>query len=104
MDREHIRVFVIDASLGLCGFVLAQEVELQCQSPLIDVYKRQVKESVIDICCPVIECREQKTQLRRSDGLPGSTVEFIVTGKISQLYLALLDGAHHTDDIGEHLI
>ena len=35
MDREHIRVFVIDASLGLCGFVLAQEVELQCQSPLI---------------------------------------------------------------------
>ena len=30
MDREHIRVFVIDASLGLCGFVLAQEVELQC--------------------------------------------------------------------------
>ena len=24
MDREHIRVFVIDASLGLCGFVLAQ--------------------------------------------------------------------------------
>ena len=32
MDREHIRVFVIDASLGLCGFVLAQEVELQCRS------------------------------------------------------------------------
>ena len=30
MDREHIRVFVIDASLGLCGFVLAQEVELKC--------------------------------------------------------------------------
>ena len=30
MDREHIRVFVIDSSLGLCGFVLAQEVELQC--------------------------------------------------------------------------
>ena len=29
-DREHIRVFVIDSSLGLCGFVLAQEVELQC--------------------------------------------------------------------------
>ena len=27
---EHIRVFVIDSSLGLCGFVLAQEVELQC--------------------------------------------------------------------------
>ena len=27
-----------------------------------------VKESVIDICCPVIECREEKTQLRRSDG------------------------------------
>ena len=25
MDREHIRVFVIDSSLGLCGFVLAQE-------------------------------------------------------------------------------
>ena len=63
-----------------------------------------VKESVIDICCPVIECREQKTQLRRSDGLPGSTVEFIVTWKISQLYLALLDGAHNTDDVGEHLI
>ena len=35
MDREHIRVFVIDSSLGLCGFVLAQEVELQCQSLLI---------------------------------------------------------------------
>ena len=35
MDREHIRVFVIDASLGLCGFVLAQEVELQCRSLLI---------------------------------------------------------------------
>ena len=30
MDREHIRIFVIDSSLGLCGFVLAQEVELQC--------------------------------------------------------------------------
>ena len=30
MEREHIRVFVIDSSLGLCGFVLAQEVELQC--------------------------------------------------------------------------
>ena len=30
MDREHIRVFVIDSSLGLCGFVLAQEVELKC--------------------------------------------------------------------------
>ena len=26
MDREHIRVFFIDSSLGLCGFVLAQEV------------------------------------------------------------------------------
>ena len=35
MEREHIRVFVIDSSLGLCGFVLAQEVELQCQSLLI---------------------------------------------------------------------
>ena len=63
-----------------------------------------VKESVIDICCPVIECREQKTQLRRSDGLPGSAVEFIVTGEVSQFHLALLDGAHHTDDVGEHLI
>ena len=63
-----------------------------------------VKESIIDICCPVIECRKQKTQLRRSDGLPSSAVEFVVTGKISQLYLALLDGAHNTDDIGEHLI
>ena len=30
MEREHIRVFVIDSSLGMCGFVLAQEVELQC--------------------------------------------------------------------------
>ena len=30
MDREHIRVFGIDSSLGPCGFVLAQEVELQC--------------------------------------------------------------------------
>ena len=28
MEREHIRVFVIDSSLGLCGFVLAQEVEI----------------------------------------------------------------------------
>ena len=27
MDREHIRIFVIASSLGLCGFVLAQEVE-----------------------------------------------------------------------------
>lgn len=35
MDQEKIRVFVIDSSLGLCGFVLAQEVEIQCQSPLI---------------------------------------------------------------------
>ena len=35
MEREKIRVFVIDSSLGLCGFVLAQEVELQCLSPLI---------------------------------------------------------------------
>ena len=30
MEREHIRAFVIDSSLGLCGFVLAQEVKLQC--------------------------------------------------------------------------
>ena len=30
MEREHIRVFVIDSSLGLCGFVLAQKVDLQC--------------------------------------------------------------------------
>ena len=30
MDREHIRAFVIGSSLGLSGFVLAQEVELQC--------------------------------------------------------------------------
>ena len=30
MERENIRAFVIDSSLGLCGFVLAQEVELQC--------------------------------------------------------------------------
>lgn len=28
MEREKIRVFVIDSSLGLCGFVLAQEVEI----------------------------------------------------------------------------
>ena len=35
MEREKIRSFVIDASLGLCGFVLAKEVEIQCQSPLI---------------------------------------------------------------------
>ena len=28
MDREKIRVFIIDSSLGLCGFVLAQEVEV----------------------------------------------------------------------------
>ena len=35
MTQEKIRVFVIDSSLGLCGFVLAQEVELQCRSPLI---------------------------------------------------------------------
>ena len=35
MNQEKIRVFVIDSSLGLCGFVLAQEVEIQCQSPLI---------------------------------------------------------------------
>ncbi len=28
MKQEKIRVFVIDSSLGLCGFVLAQEVEL----------------------------------------------------------------------------
>ena len=30
MGREKSRVFVIGSSLGLCGFVLAQEVELQC--------------------------------------------------------------------------
>ncbi len=30
MDREKIRAFVINSSLGLCGFVLAQEAELQC--------------------------------------------------------------------------
>ena len=35
MERDHNRVFVIDSSLGLCGFVLAKEVELQCQSLLI---------------------------------------------------------------------
>ena len=35
MNQEKIRVFVIDASLGLCGFVLAQEVEIQCQSLLL---------------------------------------------------------------------
>ena len=28
MERENIRAFVIDSSLGLCGFVLAQEVEI----------------------------------------------------------------------------
>ncbi|MFR3627512.1 MAG: hypothetical protein ACLTVC_07585 [Lachnospiraceae bacterium] len=28
MDREHIRIFVIASSLGLCGFVLAQEVKI----------------------------------------------------------------------------
>ena len=28
MEREHIWVFVIDSSLGLCGFVLTQEVEI----------------------------------------------------------------------------
>ena len=28
MAQEKIRVFVIDSSLGLCGFVLAQEAEL----------------------------------------------------------------------------
>lgn len=31
MVRERVRVFVIDSSLGLCGFVLAQEVEIQCR-------------------------------------------------------------------------
>lgn len=31
MAREKIRVFVIGSSLGLCGFVLAQEVNIQCQ-------------------------------------------------------------------------
>ena len=35
MKQEKIRVFVIDASLGLCGFILAQEVEIQCQSLLL---------------------------------------------------------------------
>ncbi len=30
MEHEHIRVFVIDSSLGLCGFVLALEVKVQC--------------------------------------------------------------------------
>ena len=30
--------------------------------------------------------------------------KFIVPREISQLYLALLDGAHHTDDVGEDLI
>jgi len=30
MTQEKIRIFVIDSSLGLGGFVLAQEVELQC--------------------------------------------------------------------------
>lgn len=28
----EIRMFVIDASLGLCGFVLAQEVEISAKS------------------------------------------------------------------------
>ncbi len=32
MEREKIRVFVLDSSLGLCGFVLAQEVELRLQT------------------------------------------------------------------------
>ncbi len=31
MVREKIRVFVIGSSLGLCGFVLAQKVKIQCQ-------------------------------------------------------------------------
>ena len=31
MAREKIRVFVIASSLGLCVFVLAQEVNIQCQ-------------------------------------------------------------------------
>ena len=30
MDQEKIRVFIISSSLGLCGFVLAQEVQIQC--------------------------------------------------------------------------
>ena len=30
MARKKIRVFVIGSSLGLWGFVLAQEVEIQC--------------------------------------------------------------------------
>ena len=32
MNQEKIRVFVIDASLGLCGFVLAHEVEISAKS------------------------------------------------------------------------
>lgn len=28
MTQEKIRVFVIDSSLGLCGFILAQEAEI----------------------------------------------------------------------------
>lgn len=28
MNEEHIRVFIIDSSLGLCGFVMAQEVKI----------------------------------------------------------------------------
>ena len=35
IEQEYIRVVVIDSSLGLCGFILAQEVELQCRSLLI---------------------------------------------------------------------
>ena len=31
MKREKVRAFIIDSSLGLCGFVLAKEVEIQCQ-------------------------------------------------------------------------
>ena len=62
-----------------------------------------VKRGVIDILLPGHRMPEQKTQLGRSDCLPGSAVEFIVT-EVSQFHLALLDGAHHTDDVGEHLI
>ncbi|MFR4988969.1 hypothetical protein [Anaerotruncus colihominis] len=29
MTRENIRIFVIDSALGLCGFVLAQRMEIQ---------------------------------------------------------------------------
>ena len=63
-----------------------------------------VKQRVVDIRRPVIERREQESQLRRCNHLPRKAVELIVPREESQLRLLRLDRADGTDKVREHLV